>query len=75
MLTYVRKREEVPRVVEAVGRLARAFEPPAGMRCISAVVHAVVIWTRDASEPEFRDGLKCERREVVVPELIFEPDA
>ena len=24
-----------------VGRLARAFEPPAGMRCVSAAVHAV----------------------------------
>ena len=37
------------------------------------LVHVVVILTRDASEPEFRDGLKCERWEVVVPELIFEP--
>ena len=58
-----------------VGRLARAFEPPAGMRCVSAAVHAVVTWSRDASEPGFRDGLKCDRWEVVVPELIFEPDA
>ena len=58
-----------------VGRLARAFEPPAGMRCVSAAVHAVVTWSRDASEPEFQRGLKCDRWEVVVPELIFEPDA
>ena len=58
-----------------VGRLARAFEPPPGMRCVSAAVHAVVTWSRDASEPEFRDGLECDRWEVVVPELVFEPDA
>ncbi len=58
-----------------VGRLARAFEPPAGMRCISAAVHAVVTWSRDASEPEFQAGLKCDRWEVVVPELVFEPEA
>ena len=58
-----------------VGRLARAFEPPAGMRCALAAVHAVVTWSRDASEPEFQDGLKCDRWEVVVPELVFEPDA
>ena len=57
-----------------VGRLAWAFEPPAGMRCVSAAVHAVVTWSRDASEPEFLDGLKCDRWEVVVPELVFEPD-
>ena len=56
-----------------VGRLARAFEPPAGMQCVSSTVHAVVTWSREASEPEFRDGLKCDRWEVV-PELLFEPD-
>ena len=58
-----------------VGRLARAFEPPAGMRCVSAAVHAVVTWSRDASEPEFQAGLKCDHWEVVVPELVFEPEA
>ena len=57
-----------------VGRLARAFEPPAGTRCVAAAVHAVVTWSRDASEPEFRDGLKCDHWEVVVPELVFEPE-
>ena len=57
-----------------VGRLARAFEPPAGMRCVCATVHAVVTWSRDASEPEFQDGMTCECWEVVVPELVFEPD-
>ena len=67
--------ELIDRSGTVVGRLARAFEPPAGMRCVSAAVHAVVTWSRDASEPEFRDGLKCDRWEVVVPELIFEPDA
>ena len=67
--------ELLDRSATVVGRLARAFEPLAGMRCVSAAVHAVVTWSRDASEPEFRDGLKCDRWEVVVPELIFEPDA
>ena len=52
------------------GVLARAFEPPAGMRCVCAAVHAVVIWSREASEPKFHAGLKCEQWEVVVPELI-----
>ena len=57
-----------------VGRLARKFEPPAGMRCVAAAVHAVVAWSREASEPEFQGGTKCDRWEVVVPELVFEPD-
>ena len=58
-----------------VGRLAKDFEPPAAMQYVSATVHAVVTWSRDASKPEFRAGMKCDRWEVVVPELIFEPEA
>ena len=68
------RRELLDRSGEVVGRLARAFEPPAGMRCVSAVVHAVVTWSREASDTRFHDGLKCDRWEVVVPELVFEPD-
>ena len=74
--TDARKRWELlDRSGTVVGRLARAFEPPAGMRCVSAAVHAVVTWNREASEPAFQDGLKCDHWEVVVPELVFEPDA
>ena len=54
--------------------LTLTFEPPAGMRRVSAAVHAVVTWSREASEPAFQDALNCERWEVV-PELVFEPDA
>ena len=58
----------------AVGRLARSFKPPSGMRCRSASVFAVLGWTREASKPEYRDAMKCDEWEVVVPELVFEPD-
>ena len=57
-----------------VGRLARVFEPPTGMQCVSSAVHAVVTWSREASEPAFQDALNCDRWEVVVPDLIFEPN-
>ena len=55
-----------------VGRLAKSFEPPAGMRCRSAEVLAVVGWSRESSEPQFRNGIRCDAWEVVVPELAFE---
>ncbi len=58
-----------------VGRLAGGFEGPAGMRCISAAVLAIATWDRDSSEPEYRDHLLCDRWEVVVPELVFEPNS
>ena len=66
--------ELLDRAGVVVGRLARAFEPPAAMRCVSAAVHAVVVWSRDASEPRYHDQLECDEWEVVVPELVFEPD-
>ena len=56
-----------------VGQLAKKFEPPSGTRCVSATVFAIVTWSRDASELRYRDGIKCDEWEVVVPELVFEP--
>lgn len=57
-----------------VGRLARTFEPPSGTRCSSASVFAIVSWSREASDPHYREGMKCEKWELVVPELVFEPE-
>ena len=57
-----------------VGRLAKSFRPPAGARCRSVTVLAVVGWNREALKPEYRDGMKCDAWEVIVPELTFEPD-
>ena len=57
-----------------VGRLAKSFNPPPGMRCRSAAVLAMVGRTREMSEPEYRDSIRCESWEVVVPELVFEPE-
>ena len=58
-----------------VGQLAAGFEVPAGMRCRFATVLAIVTWSREKSEPEYHDDLRCDEREVVVPELVFEPGA
>jgi ATP-dependent DNA helicase RecQ len=58
-----------------VGQLAFGFEAPAGMRCTFATVLAVVGWDRERSEPQYRDRLNCDSWEVVVPELVFEPDS
>ena len=57
-----------------VGRLSSSFKPPQGMRVRSASVLALVGRRRDESEPEFRKLEKCDSWEVVVPEMVFEPD-
>ena len=56
-----------------VGRLAKGFDHPAGTRCGSATVRAIVTWCRERSEPEYRNSIQCDSWEVVVPELVFEP--
>ena len=56
-----------------IGRLARRWETPAGMRCVEAAVYAVVTRSRALSDPQYLDRLRCETWEVVVPELVFEP--
>ena len=58
-----------------VGQLASSFEAPTGLRCTFATVMAIATWDRERSEPEFQDGLRCDTWEVVVPELVFEPDS
>ena len=57
-----------------VGQLARDFEVPQGMRCTSATVLAVVTWSREKSEAQYAEGLLCDEWEIVVPELVFEPE-
>ena len=54
---------------QLVGQLARQYKPLGQFH--SARVHAVVNWRREDSEPEYRDGLRCDEWEVVVPELVF----
>ena len=54
-----------------VGRLARAFAQPPGTACIMARVVAVIVWRREDSEDAYRDQVRCDRWEVVVPELVF----
>ena len=56
-----------------VGTLAGRFEPPADTRCVDASVASIVSWKRSYSDPQYQQQLKCDRWEVVVPELIFEP--
>ena len=58
-----------------VGELAGGFEPPDDMRCVSATVLAIAAWDRERAEPEYRDDLRSDSWEVVVPELVFEPDS
>jgi ATP-dependent DNA helicase RecQ len=56
-----------------VGKLAKRFKTPEGMSCIDAEVNAVVVWRREWTDPKYVDAARCDQWEVVVPELVFEP--
>ncbi|MDE0606101.1 MAG: RecQ family ATP-dependent DNA helicase [Acidimicrobiaceae bacterium] len=56
-----------------VGVLAGRFEPPDKMVCTGATVAAIATWGKDRSDPEYLDLVRCDKWEVVVPELVFEP--
>jgi ATP-dependent DNA helicase RecQ len=58
-----------------VGQLAGNFKAPSGTRCTSAKVLAIATWSREYSEPQYQNNLSCDKWEVVVPELVFEPDS
>ena len=58
-----------------VGRLAKSFAPPAGMRFVSGQVKSVIVRRREDSEPAYQASLRSDQWEVVLPELVFEPDA
>ena len=57
-----------------VGRLAEKFTAPPGKRCLSAQVLAILIRTREQSQPEFQERIKCDAWEIVIPELVFAPE-
>ena len=57
-----------------VGQLARGFTTPADAGGVQAAVTAIVAWDAERSEPEYRQNLRSDAWEVVVPELVFEPN-
>ena len=58
-----------------VGRLAGSYEAPVGMRCVFATVYSIVTWDRERSDLNHQRRVRCDRWEVVVPELVFEPES
>jgi len=58
---------------QLIGRLARSFAPPANMQWLSARVAAILVRQADDGASGFRALARCERWEVVLPELVYEP--
>ena len=57
-----------------VGRFAKGYEPPKNMRVYSATVFAILNRPRELSDPAYWHKIKCDEWEVVIPEIVYEPD-
>ena len=69
------RRELFHKAGRIVGRLAAAVAPPPEARCTAARVLAVVNRRKEECEPGYLDRVSCERWEVIIPELVFTPNA
>ncbi len=56
-----------------VGQLAGSYKVPDDTHVRLATVLAVAVWEKSRSDPEYQQGIKCDRWEVVVPELVLKP--
>ena len=56
-----------------VGQLARGFSARPSAAKAHANVLAIVSWDKERSEPDYRQGLRSDAWEVVVPDLVFAP--
>ncbi len=54
-----------------IGRMARSWSPPAGLQLLSGEVGAVVTWRRSDNKEEFRDYIRRDEWEAILPELVF----
>ena len=58
----------------AVGQLTCGFHCPAWRDQGSCRSSGIVSWDKERPEPEYQTGLRNETWEIVVTELMFEPD-
>lgn len=56
-----------------IGRMARSYRPPDGLRFIRGEAAAIVRWRKIDNEEEFYNRLRRDAWEVVLPELVFGP--
>ena len=54
-----------------VGRLAQSFDVPEGVNEASAIKLAIATWDKERSEGQYQHLLKCDRWEVVIPEIVL----
>jgi ATP-dependent DNA helicase RecQ len=57
-----------------VGRMARDWRPPENRTCVCARVWAILRRHRDQTEEKYLPSVRTDAWEVLLPELVFQPD-
>ena len=53
------------------GTTRSTFDVPEGVNEASAIKLAIATWDKERSEGQFQHLLKCDRWEVVIPEIVL----
>ena len=56
---------------QALGRMAKSWSPPDGLRLLRGEVGSIVRWRKSDNEEEYRANLRRDEWEAIVPELVF----
>ena len=59
---------------QEISRFAKGYQPPNNMRVRAAEVYVILNRKRDQTDSEFLAKIKCDEWEVLIPELVYEPD-
>ena len=54
-----------------LGKMARSWSPPAGASFLRGEVGAIVRWRRSDNQEEYRESIRRDEWETIVPELVF----
>jgi ATP-dependent DNA helicase RecQ len=56
---------------QALGRMAKSWSPPEGLRFLRGEVGAIVRWRKSDNQEEYRVHLHRDSWEAIIPELVF----
>jgi ATP-dependent DNA helicase RecQ len=56
---------------QLLGKMTKSWSPPAGTEFVSGEVGAIVLWRKADNQEEFRENIRRDEWETIVPQLVF----
>ena len=58
---------------QTIGRMRKSYRPPDGCHVQSMKIGAIVRWRKADNAEEFREYIRRDEWETVLPDIVFEP--